>query len=271
MKTMLPVLVCLCLLFFFSCKKNTKKTDSKSPTTTTTTTTPPDTKPPATDPKPAPTTPVTDVPTTTTTVDPAPTPAYSKLCGADNFNIEKAVLSAVNQLKGIMYDKKPQNKADCSGIYHRVLGTFKATCPSANLPSFNSARDSRSLAAWYKKNGKLTIVRNPKKSANLIQVGSVMFYGYGKRRKQYDFQKMNMDTLTLRGTGINHISIVTSVNRDESTGELISYEMFHGRSTGKPSATTSSHKVTSWDKTLPMYGNYHEPLLAVAAYPFGKK
>lgn len=194
------------------------------------------------------------------------TPLVNQLCGTADFDLAVATNNAANALKGIMYNREPKAKADCSGIFHRVLEHFKGICPEAKLPKFKQARDSRSLAAWYKKNGNLKIVRNPAAEADLIQPGAVVFYGYGRRRNHYDFQKMNMDTLTLRGTGINHIAIVTSVNRVD--GDLISYEMFHGRTDNKPSAITKSYKVTSYDKALPMYGNHAEPWLAVAS-PFG--
>ena len=72
---------------------------------------------------------------------------------------------------------------------------------------------------------------------------------------------MTIDTLTTRGVGINHVSVVTSVNR--MNGELVSYEMFHGRRPGKPASITKSEKTYSYDSTLPMYGNHRETWLGI--------
>jgi len=252
MKTTYLRLLCLfmasCLLF--ACKSKTTKA-TKTPTTVSGESSTPNTPQPRPKPAPNPTPPITEP--TTPEPKPTPTTVVNKLCGDANFDLDKATNKIAKELSGIMYAVDPKAKADCSGIFHRVLGKFKNMCPDVKLPSFDNARDTRSLATWYNKNGHLKIIRNPETEADLIQPGAVMFYGYGKRRNHYNFQKMNMDTLTLRGTGINHIAIVTSVNRVD--GELISYELFHGRSTGKESKVTKSQKVTSWDKTWPMYGN----------------
>ncbi len=271
MKTNLFKLLCLLLTFsiLFGCKPKTA--EKTGPSTTTTSPKPEQPKPEQPKPEPPAPTPTSNnsdpVTSSTPVPTPPPLPPITKRCGVDNFDIAGVTNKAAKELEGIMYNREPSAKADCSGIYHRVVEKFKAICPDAKTPAFNKARDSRSLAAWYKKNGDLKIIRNPEANADLIQPGVVMFYGYGKRRNHYDFQKMTMDTLTLRGTGINHIAIVTSVNRVD--GDLISYELFHGRTDNKASATTKSYKVTSWDKTWPMYGNAFEPWLAVASSPLG--
>lgn len=268
----------LCLLMasslFFGCKSKT--TENTKPPTTVPSNQPSDPSTP-TVPKPAPGAStdsginleqeetILEVPTEEA---PRSTSAINKLCGKANFDLNAETNKIAKELSGIDYVVDSAAKADCSGIFHRVLDKFKSVCPDVKLPAFNKARDSRSLAAWYEKNGNLKIVRNPAKEADLIQPGTVMFYGYGKRLHHYDFQKMTMDTLTLRQVGINHIAIVTSVNRVD--GELLSYELFHGRSPGKKSDITTSQKVPSSRsrKDLPMYGNWDEPWLAVAS-PFG--
>lgn len=182
-------------------------------------------------------------------------------CKDSKNNLDKIVNQAATELSGTPYSE--ENKTDCSGMFHKMLDKIRIDCPRAKFPSIANARDSRSLAAWYHDNGSFKIIRDPAVNSELIQVGAVMFYGYQDKRDVYDFQNIDMKTLTTRGEGINHVSIVTSVNR--VNGVLESYSMFHGRRPGVAASVTDSHRVTSWDETWPMYGNAMEPWLAVAS------
>jgi len=74
---------------------------------------------------------------------------------------------------------------------------------------------------------------------------------------------MTIDTLAKSGTGINHVAIVTDVTRDEN-GVLQSYVIFHGRNVGKPASKTTSKRSYDRHPELPVYGNWGEPVLAVA-------
>lgn len=189
----------------------------------------------------------------------------SNPCNSD-YDLESRVKAAAQSLTGTPYSQA--NKTDCSGMFHKMLNILRKDCPDARLPTIDNSRHTRAIALWYYKNGDFKIIRNPAKKEELIQVGSVMFFGYQNRRNKYDLKKMNIDTLTTQGIGINHVAIVTSVKR--VNGVLESYTMFHGRRPGKPASVTDSYRVTSWDKTWPMYGNAMQPWLAMAK-PFGKE
>ena len=182
------------------------------------------------------------------------------LCNDNSFDLEAAVNNAAQQLSGTPYSQ--ENKTDCSGMFHKAINTIRAVCPDAGLPTIEEARSSRDIAGWYHKNGDFLIVRDPAQSQDLIQPGAVMFFGYGSRLGQYNFQSMTIDTLMTRNVGINHVAIVTSVKRVD--GVVESYEMFHGRSPGKPASVTSSSRVYANHPDLPTYGNWKEPWLGVA-------
>jgi hypothetical protein len=181
-------------------------------------------------------------------------------CGKNSFNLEQTVVASANLLKGTPYSQA--NKTDCSGMFHKMVNILRDSCPDVLLPKITSSRSSRDIANWYHKNGNLTIIRDPNNSGHLIKPGAVMFYGYGSRTNNYDYRKITIDSLILRNKGINHIAIVTSVNIVND--RLESYEIFHGRNPSKPAGITTSRRVYSYQVDLPVYGNWKEPLLAVA-------
>ncbi len=248
---------------FFSCKKDASKANQSTTKVTepVSTTTPNvvETKPTEKE------EPITT--STTATIDDQETedatvsnPASSanSLCGGKDL-ISKINTSA-NSLKGTPYSQA--NKTDCSGMFHKMLDTFREDCPNAILPTIEKARSSRDIAKWYYDQGTLKIIRDPAKNNQLIKPGMVMFYGYGARLGQYDFNTLDIETLMTRGEGINHVAIVTSVEMKD--GVVESYDIFHGRTVGKPADVTTSSRVYTNRPELPMYGNWKEPWLAVA-------
>jgi len=188
-------------------------------------------------------------------------PTAADLCGKPNFNLMANIDASVEKLSGIPYSRELKN--DCSGMFHQVLDGVRKDCPKANMPNIDVARSSRGIAGWYAKNGGLEIIRDPTNQGDLIQPGVVMFYGHGKLADKYNYKTMTIDTLTKQGTGINHVSIVTEVSRDEN-GVLQSYKMFHGRNAGKNAGETTSRRVYERHPELSVYGNWAEPWLAIA-------
>jgi hypothetical protein len=188
-------------------------------------------------------------------------PTDAELCGELSFNLMTNIDQSVDRLEGTPYSRELKN--DCSGIFHQVLDGMRNQCPDAIFPTIENARASRDIAAWYEKNGDFEIVRDPANQDELIQPGAVMFYGYASRASLYDYKTMTIDTLTKRGVGINHVAIVTEVNRDEN-GVVQSYVIFHGRNKGKPASETVSQLAYDNHPELPAYGNWGEPWLAVA-------
>ena len=170
-------------------------------------------------------------------------------------------MTSTEKLKGTPYSQELGN--DCSGIFHQMLNGMRDQCPNSIFPTKENARSSRHIAAWYYDHDNLQIIRDPKSQGDLIQPGVVMFYGYTANAKNYDYNNLSIESLSKRGTGINHVSIVTEVVRDEN-GVLQSYEMFHGRSPGRPADFTTSRLKYFNNDTLPVYGNWGEPWLAIA-------
>lgn len=182
-------------------------------------------------------------------------------CDNPSFELMANIDQSVEELTGTPYSRELKN--DCSGIFHQVLDGMRDECPNVSLPTIDEARSSRHIAGWYEENGNFKIIRDPKSQGDLIKPGMVMFYGHAKRAALYNYQTMTIDTLTARGTGINHVAIVTEVTRDEN-GVLQSYVMFHGKNVGKPAGTTISRMTYDDHPELPVYGNWGEPWLAIA-------
>lgn len=190
----------------------------------------------------------------------SPQKEQSTKCDQSNFDLIKNIKTSVKALKGTPYSQA--KKTDCSGMFHKVLDGIKKACPNSILPSIKKVRSTRDLAKWYYDHGDFQIIKNPKEESQLIQERAVMFYGYGTRKWPYDYETMTIDMLIIRGVGINHIAIVTKVNREN--GIVQSYDIFHGRNPRKPAGVTTSHRVYDRHPGLPVYGNWKEPWLAVA-------
>lgn len=266
----------LALIFALACKttqntstKPTVDTNPAEPTMTTSdqdTAPESDTDPPVTttpDPEPAPTPDPAPEPEPT----PEPTSSTSRNdglpCSTADFDLVTEVNKAAERLSGTPYSQA--NKTDCSGMYHKLLDELRKGCPEGEMPLIDKARSTRDLAAWYHKKGQFQIVRDPAAMEEWIQPGAVMFYGYGKRLGQYNDRNLIIDSLTVRGKGINHVSIVTSVKRVD--GQVVSYKMFHGRNPRKPAGITSSERTYRRHPDLPMYGNWKETWVGVVKRP----
>jgi len=179
-------------------------------------------------------------------------------CTSSKFDLKSFVNKTCKKLTGMKYSSR--DTTDCSGMFHRLLFALKAKCSEAQLPPF-SARSTRNLARWYNDNGDFKIIRDAVNSGDLITEGAVMFYGYG-RGVAYDFKKMNITDLEKRKTGINHVAVVTEVTREND--KVVSYKIFHGLNPKRKSAITTAYHTNPNRKTLPNYGCYDEPWVAVA-------
>ncbi len=190
------------------------------------------------------------------------------LCGNDDLDLIATIRQTATSLTGTPYSQ--ENKTDCSGMFHKMLDSFRGACPRAQLPTIDNARSSRGIAQWYHANGDLKIIRDPLASGHLIEPGAVMLYGYGSRMSKYNRQTLTVDTLVKPGIGINHVAIVTKVEAD-SNNVVQSYDLFHGMRPGKPAGVTTSYRVNANHPDLPTYGNWKEPWLAVAPVLAQKK
>ena len=166
---------------------------------------------------------------------------------------------AALEARSILYGIGPLS--DCSGIFHRVLRGVKRRCPNHAYPSPQQYRDSRDLARWYHKQGELLLIRNPLERPDLIRPGMVFFFGRGGVK----YKKFTVKGLLTRRNGIHHVGVVTRVHKD-TTGKIISYDLFHGHGRrGKTAASiTRWHKRTPTRAGYPPFGNGREQLVAAA-------
>jgi hypothetical protein len=167
----------------------------------------------------------------------------------------KEIADSIQALQ-IMYGN--HGLRDCSGIFHRVVQSLKARCPEVELPAMQTARSSRAIARWYAERGEFVAIVDPLQQADLIKPGAVMFYG-GRNccRQNLDVERALRE--------IKHIGVVVSVERKkDERGEIVRYELFHGRSRGKVAAITKHHHRKPYRPSLPPFGNGDQPWIGFA-------
>jgi hypothetical protein len=143
----------------------------------------------------------------------------------------------------VRYNSQPQS--DCSGMFHRVLSVLERRCSGIEAPTMDVARSSHALAHWYDDRGLLTRVERPEDADPWIVPGAAMFYGYTSRGRGLD--------------GVVHVGIVVDVTRDDD-GRVLSYRLFHARSTGTVAGITGWHERSR----RPPLGNGPDPLVGIA-------
>lgn len=222
---------------------------------------------------------------------PAPRPAtptmspysYYAMCGGHLKDL-KDVLGPITQRmvsQQIPYSQVPSDEwRDCSGNFLRLSSYLAEACPELNgslaatqgitdykagannvaEPAEAVARTTRDIARWYSENGRFTPIYYDKgfdeKSAlekyrTLIRPGAVLWFSHEKPTSSAGLEP-------LFGYEINHMGTVVSVARDNS-GEVVSYEMYHGRSEGKVATITKDH-FWNWPKKYLHNGYTYPPL-----------
>ena len=157
-----------------------------------------------------------------------------------------------------MYSNKASDFRDCSGMFIRLCEELEEQfCENFEFPGrkFHSTRD---LAAWYAKYGDLKLISNAQSNQDLIAVGQVMFYGRANKNAP---RRLKLDDLIApypKGL-LAHMGVVVAVDKEED-GSLISYTLYHGRSSGKPASRSIIRT-----KQNPDFGNWGQPWLAVAS------
>ena len=217
-------------------------------------------------------------------IKPIPNGKLDLSCMNPNFNFEEYILEVAKELERqkLPYTSRPgsgpDNFLDCSGIFTRVVRKVQEKMDPCKTFIFPGAgqRSSRSFAEWYAKNGNIIMIQgNPKDYGKDIKPGAVLFYG--RRNKQYN--KVNINTLA---TEVNHVGLVTAVEKDAISGKVTNYFLFHGHGrpirfdeqgkqipgTGTPADITNYH---AWKDNHLAYGNYDEQLLAIAPSILTKK
>ncbi len=152
-----------------------------------------------------------------------------------------------------MYSNKASDFKDCSGMFIRLCEALsEVTCDGYLFPG-RAFHSSRALAAWYHRQEGLQLVTKPMESSDLIQVGQVMFYGKAGTKAP---KRMTVDMLS--GSLVGHVGVVVAVDRTEE-GELTSYTLYHGRSSGKAAARSIIRTTQN-----PDFGNWGQPWLAAS-------
>jgi len=131
----------------------------------------------------------------------------------------------------------------------------------------HAARSSRGVARWYAKNGLFTPLWTNDDSLerfrDQIKPGMVVWFG---RDGQSYTERAGTEKMFTHRIGIVHMGVVHSVQRDEATGDVVSYKMYHGR---RPDPKAPDNGITdhsyepggSWE--VP-FGNGRDPLVAWA-------
>ena len=165
------------------------------------------------------------------------------------------IVDSLQALK-LMFSSQPRKLLDCSGIFHRVLFSLRKYCPEVELPDVQTARSSRTIAEWYAKRDELILIYDELAQANLIKPGAVLFYGRRKRR----YRNLSLARMLRE---VRHLGVVVSVEKDENEN-VTAYELFHGRSRGKPASVTRNHFRKPTHTKLPPFGNWDQQWIAFA-------
>jgi hypothetical protein len=181
-------------------------------------------------------------------------------CDKTEVNILKNIQHYADsvQMKKLSYSQATAN--DCSGTFIRLNEYLNTICPKATFPSFKVVRSTRDLIKYYHDKKQLVFVKSPINSDSLIRPGTVMFYTHGGRGGKLEITPENMQSL------VNHVGVVYSVERDEKTGVVKNYQLFHGQNPSKGIGITKYHVREphgASSKPYP-YGNGTEQWMAVA-------
>lgn len=157
--------------------------------------------------------------------------------------------------------KNPDALRDCSGIFFRMLKEVERNCDQYEYPDHKKTRSSRAIARWYNSKNNLSLVHNPMDSKELIEAGSVLFFG-GSGKK---YANISMDLLANKEGGgeISHMGVVTEVKRD-AEGNVIGYVMMHGHRKGKIAHRTHYHGIAPPQLNYPILGNWNQQWVAIA-------
>lgn len=185
-------------------------------------------------------------------------------CMGRSFDFERYLYQDVAkkmEAQKLLYNSRnPSKLQDCSGIFHRVVQQVSkkvnSKCSQFSFPSLQT-RSSKSLVAWYHKQGNLVLVGDPRKFGDLVQVGTVVFYGQQGKR----YSKPSIGELSNSG-GVQHLGIVVDVERDAS-GKLLNYGLFHGhgRHGVQPADISYFHR---WKDSHLAYGNGSQQMVGLA-------
>jgi hypothetical protein len=217
---------------------------------------------------------------------------YYARCSGQARNLGDVLAPIVSDMvaQRIPYTQNPSNEwRDCSGNFLRLSSYLASACPDNEtylaaspgirdyrpggdnaVPFEAPARSSRELARWYHEQGRFSPIYYDGVSSpadrpqgldtirNLIRPGAVLWFSLDRPLAANGLEGLFTKRVA-RGPHINHMGTVTEVTRDE-TGQLTSYAMYHGRSTGNPGSVTRAHYWT-WPESYLAGGSKEYPSL----------
>ncbi len=228
---------------------------------------------------------------------------YLAKCGGQVRDLEAVLSPIVSKMvaQKIPYAQAPANEwRDCSGNFLRLTSYLAAACPEqqANLvapagirdyrPGRNNvapnggqveARTTRALAKWYYEQGNFTPVfydgatkatdvpASLKAIRNRVRPGAVLWFSRGAPKSAGGVKALF--NRNRAGTHINHMATVTKVERD-AKGDVVRFEMYHGRSKGKRATVTTNHywdwpeSLTKGGKAYPAFGYWSQRVVGIA-------
>ncbi len=200
----------------------------------------------------------------------------------------------------IPYSQDPANEwRDCSGNFLRLSSYVAQRCPDQekNLVATQGVRDyrpqgsnrvrakaaartTRQIARWYDKQDRFTPIyyddapslgaapADLRRIRDQVRPGTVLFFSKGRPLAEQGKKPLFTPG---RATAIVHMATVTKVQLDPKTGQVLGFEMYHGRNARHPGMVTKSH---FWDwpvhltqggaKQYPPFGNWSQRLVGIA-------
>lgn len=169
--------------------------------------------------------------------------------------ITAKALEVAKQLESqqLPYSRHGPDLQDCSGIFHRILNGVRASCRHFEGPESASSRTTSGIAGWYAAEDRLVLVKKARKQDQLIQPGTVLFFGEQNKTYGSLSQKKTVDK-------ISHLGIVVSVKRNPDNS-VAHYKLFHGRRSGR-NASVTHHSRSPSNKKDPPLGNGSQQWIA---------
>lgn len=200
----------------------------------------------------------------------------------------------------IPYSQDPANEwRDCSGNFLRLSSYLAQRCPdqeghlvatqgvrdyrplgSNRVRAKAAARTTRQIARWYDKQDRFTPIyyddapslgaapADLRRIRDQVRPGTVLFFSKGRPLAEQGKKPLFTPG---RSTAIVHMATVTKVQLDSQSGQVLGFEMYHGRNARHPGMVTKSH---FWDwpdhltqdgaKQYPPFGNWSQRLVGIA-------
>ena len=177
----------------------------------------------------------------------------------EEYSLQLTLFAETIERDSILYIREEPMK-----LYYRVVQFVKSKCGANtfNFPNAKTEVTSRSIAQWYYDNQNFSIIEDPRAERNLIQPGSVMFFG--KSGVSYEKGAITIENMVNSSTRqLQHIGLVTAVQKDEE-GQVVGYTMLHDRRSSRLARRSFYHSITPPREGFPILGNWDQQWIAIA-------